>query len=263
VAVQEKYLRKGKKLYASQLITIRQRFAYILKAIEADYLRAKVEALESGRASREALAQIEAEYHRRRAEAERMLTAVLRANEPAVVEEESLGAVTSLPARSLPSYEDQEGFPVEGWAEGPFLSREEVDALSIRRGSLSTAERLMIQEHVTETYKFLQKLPWTSDLQRVPDIAWAHHEKLDGSGYPRRLSAPQIPRQSQMMTISDIYDALVAGDRPYKMSVSHDEAVEILTGDARAGRIDRDLLGVFLEAETYRMPAFTGLLRSR
>jgi HD-GYP domain-containing protein (c-di-GMP phosphodiesterase class II) len=180
-----------------------------------------------------------------------------------VVEEESLGAVTSLPARSLPSFEDQEAFPVEGWADGPFLSSEEKEALSIRKGSLTIAERLMIQEHVTETYRFLQKLPWTSDLQRVPEIAWAHHEKLDGSGYPRQLSAPQIPRQSQMMTISDIYDALVAGDRPYKKSVSHDEARRVLTGDARAGRIDSDLLGVFLEAEIFRLPAFTKLLRPR
>jgi HD-GYP domain-containing protein (c-di-GMP phosphodiesterase class II) len=268
VAVQEKYLRKGKKLYASQMIAIRQRFAYILKAIEADYLSARLHALENGGASRDALLAIEAEYARRRGEAERVLQAVLSANEPTVTEAQTLEAVRSLPARRFPSledqdagFEDQEPFPVEAWAEGPFLSSREVEVLSIRKGSLSAAERKKIESHVSETYKFLQKLPWTADLQRVPEIAWAHHEKLDGSGYPRQLKAPQIPRQSRMMTISDIYDALVAWDRPYKRAVSEERARTILCEEAQAGKVDQDLLRVFLEAEVYRLPAFRKLLQ--
>jgi len=261
VAVQEKYLRKGKKLYASQLIALKQRFAYILKAIEADYLRTRLHALESGAASQGALAAIEAEYHRRRAEAERVLKAVMTANEPAVVEEESFRSVASLAARSFPTFEDQELFPVEDWAEPPYLSTDEVEVLSIRKGSLSAAERKKIENHVSETYKFLQKLPWTGELERVPEIAWAHHEKLDGSGYPQGLRGDAIPLQSRMMTISDIYDALVAWNRPYKSAVSEEKARAILCEDAQAGKLDQELLQVFIEAEIYKLPAFKELLQ--
>jgi HD-GYP domain-containing protein (c-di-GMP phosphodiesterase class II) len=263
VAVQEKYLRKGKKLYASQMIAIRQRFAYILKAIEADYLRARLQALASGDGSPDSLVAIEAEHQRRRDEAERVLHAVMSANEPTVLEEESFRAMMNLPARSFQGFEDQELFPVEGWAEGPFLSTDEVEALSIRKGSLSEAERRKIESHVSQTYEFLQKLPWTGELRSIPEIAWAHHEKLDGSGYPRGLKASEIRPQSRMMTISDIYDALVAWDRPYKRAVSEERARAILCEEAQAGKVDQELLRVFLEAEVYRLPAFSKLLRRR
>jgi HD-GYP domain-containing protein (c-di-GMP phosphodiesterase class II) len=262
VAVQEKFLRKGKKLYASQMIAIRQRFAYILRTIEADYLRARLAALESGLKG-DALEGVEAEYQRRRGDAERVLQAVLKANEPSVVEEESFRAVMSLPQRNFPSFEDQEKFPVEEWAEGPYLSTEEVEVLSIRKGSLSEAERRKIESHVSHTYEFLQKLPWTGELRHIPEIAWAHHEKLDGSGYPRGLKAPDIRPQSRMMTIADIYDALVAWDRPYKRAVSEERARAILCEEAQAGKIDGELLRVFLETEIYRLQDFTKLLQRR
>jgi response regulator RpfG family c-di-GMP phosphodiesterase len=267
VAVQERYLRKAKKLYASQMIAMRQRFAYILRSIEADYLRERLAALESGDASPERLALIEAEYHRRRAEAERVRDIVQKANEPTVVEAERVRALGSLPTRSFPmlekdaEVEDQDKFPVEEWANGPWLSTKEVELLSITKGSLSDSERRKIEEHVTETYKFLQKLPWTGELERVPEIAYAHHEKLNGTGYPRQLKAAEIPRQAQMMTISDIYDALVALNRPYKKAVSEERAREILSEEAREGKVDQELLRVFLEAEIYRLPAFKELLQ--
>jgi HD-GYP domain-containing protein (c-di-GMP phosphodiesterase class II) len=186
VAVQEKYLRKEKKLYATQMIAIKQRFAYILKSIEAARLAARLGALRSARGEEE-LAAIEAEFDRRRAEAERVRDAVLSANEPTVVEEDSFRTVMNLPARRFERFEDFRDFGVEGWAEGPSLTAEEIDALSIRRGSLSAFERRAIESHVQKTYEFLEKMPWTSELRRIPEIAWAHHEKLDGSGYPRGL----------------------------------------------------------------------------
>jgi HD-GYP domain-containing protein (c-di-GMP phosphodiesterase class II) len=257
VAVQEKYLRKGKKLYASQLIALRQRFAYILKSIEADHLRARLRALESGCLAADELATIDAEHARRREEAERILQAVLSANEPTVVEEEGFRAVMNLPRRAFASFEEQLQFPAEAWADGPFLTAGEVTALSIRKGSLSDAERKEINDHVSHTYEFLRTLPWTSQLRRIPEIAWAHHEKLDGSGYPRGLKGTdQIPVESRMMTIADIYDALVAWDRPYKPPVSAERAREILGEEARDGKLDPDLLEVFLEAKLYELPEF-------
>jgi HD-GYP domain-containing protein (c-di-GMP phosphodiesterase class II) len=257
VAVQEKYLRKGKKLYATQMIAIRQRFAYILRSIEADRLRARLQALESGRTGTEHLAAIDAECTRRRTEAERVLQVVLSANEPTVVEEDSFRAVMNLPRRDpFANHEAEDRFPVEAWAEGPFLTADEVESLSIRKGSLSEDERQRIESHVSHTYEFLQKLPWTGEFRRIPEIAWAHHEKLDGSGYPRGLKAPDIPIQSRMMTIADIYDALVAWDRPYKPAQSVERALGILKAEAQGGKLDTDLLAVFLEAKLYELPEF-------
>ncbi|HUL78547.1 MAG TPA: HD domain-containing phosphohydrolase [Vicinamibacteria bacterium] len=255
VAVQEKYLRKGKKLYATQMIAIQQRFAYILKALEAEHLRRRLEAIQTGRSAD--LALIDAEYETRRAEVERARKAVKDANEPAVVEEDAFRAVMNLPTRvKFENYAAEERFPVESWAEGPFLTADEVEALSIRKGSLSVEERRKIESHVSHTYEFLRKLPWTGEFRRIPEIAWKHHEKLDGSGYPNRLLAHDIPAQSRMMTIADIFDALVAWDRPYKDSVPVERALEILDEEAKAGKLDKELLRVFLEAKLFDMPDY-------
>jgi HD-GYP domain-containing protein (c-di-GMP phosphodiesterase class II) len=263
VAVQEKYLRKGKKLFASQAIAIRQRFAYILKAIEADHLRARLAALEAGETTPEARGALDAAFERRRAEAERVLALVMRANEPTVVEEDGFRALMNLDTRSFASFEALDQFPVEDWAHGPYLSKDELDVLSIRKGSLSASERRCIESHVSHTYEFLKELPWTGELRRIPEIAWAHHEKLDGSGYPRGLKSDAIPVQSRMMTIADIYDALVAWDRPYKRAVSEARALEILGDEAQAGKIDGELLRVFIETEVYRLPDFLKDLQAR
>jgi HD-GYP domain-containing protein (c-di-GMP phosphodiesterase class II) len=263
VAVQEKYLRKERKLYASQMIAIRQRFAYIIKALEARYLRARLELLSSGRATTGSLADLEADYHRQRAEAESMRDAVVQADEPKVVAEASLSTFATLPTRHFADNKDEERFPVEGWEEPPFLSSAEAEALSIRKGSLTTEERQKINEHVQQTYEFLKKIPWTSEFRNIPEIAWAHHEKLDGSGYPRGRTAPEIPVQSKMMTIADIYDALVAQDRPYKRSQPPERALGILTDEASRGWLDRELLRVFIEAKIYDLPEFKSLIRQR
>src|SRR5574341_52883 len=231
-------------------------------AVQENYLRARLEALQAGRGG-DALAAIEAEFERRTRDAERVLRAVLQANEPSVVEEDSFRALMSVPARSFPSFEHQDQFPVEEWSEEPFLSTQEVEVLSIRKGSLSEPERRKIESHVSHTYEFLQKLPWTGDLRSIPEIAWAHHEKLDGTGYPRGLKAPEIRPQSRMMTIADIYDALVAWDRPYKRAVSEERARAILCEEAQAGKVDAELLRVFLEAEIYRLPAFKERLQKK
>ncbi len=261
VAVQEKYLRKKNKLYAGQMMAIRQRFAYILKCIEADHLRAQLEMQACGRATATALAVLDAEYHRRRADVVRLRDAVESANKPTVVAQESFSAFVDLPTRQFGGEKEQEDFPVEDWAEPPYLSSAEVVALSIRKGSLTHEEKERINEHVQKTYEFLTRIPWTGDLKRIPEIAWAHHEKLDGSGYPRKLRAAAIAPQSRMMTISDIYDALVAQDRPYKKAVPPERALGYLEDDVNAGLLDGDLLRVFIDAKIYDLPEFRSLIK--
>jgi HD-GYP domain-containing protein (c-di-GMP phosphodiesterase class II) len=257
VAVEEKYLKKEKKLYASQLIAIKHRFAYILKAIEADYLKARLDALQAGCTGSDHIAAIEAKYRQRRRQARRVLNAVHSANEPKVVEEDSFRALMDLPPpRRFASFSEFRDFPTKGWAKGPFLAEDEVEALRIRKGSLSAKERREIEKHVSHTYEFLKELPWTGEYRQIPEITWKHHEKLDGSGYPNRLLAHEIPVQSRMMTIADIFDALVAWDRPYKDSVPVERALEILDGEAKAGKLDDDLLRVFVEARLHELPEY-------
>jgi HD-GYP domain-containing protein (c-di-GMP phosphodiesterase class II) len=242
VGVREKVLIKGKKLYVGEMLLIRQRFAYIKRSLEADHLRSKLEQLQGNRAGRELLEQMDRDYEGRQRELDQVLRTVLQANEPTILEEQSFRALLDLPNRS---FTDIEG------ARQPDLTPNEVMALSIRRGSLSEKERREIESHVTHTFDFLSRIPWTGEFRRVPEIAYAHHEKLDGTGYPRQLKAKDIPIQSKMMTISDIFDALVAWDRPYKKSVPVERALDILRDEAEHDKLDKDLLDVFIVAKVY------------
>jgi HD-GYP domain-containing protein (c-di-GMP phosphodiesterase class II) len=128
----------------------------------------------------------------------------------------------------------------------------DLDLLKISKGSLSAQERDEIQSHVTHTYRFLSQIPWTSELAGVPDIAWAHHERLNGKGYPRQLTEPDIPVQSKLMAVSDVYDALTAADRPYKAAVSVERSLEILEQEAKVNLLDTEVLKIFIEARIYQ-----------
>jgi response regulator RpfG family c-di-GMP phosphodiesterase len=130
------------------------------------------------------------------------------------------------------------------------VDRDDLEFLRIETGSLSTAERTAIQAHVVETINFLRQLPWPRRFQRVTEIAGAHHERLDGSGYPSGTTA--IPLEAQVMAICDVYDALVASDRPYKTAVDRDRALGILAAMARDGSINADLLELFVARRVYR-----------
>ncbi len=133
------------------------------------------------------------------------------------------------------------------------LTPEEIVKLSMPKGSLTDTERKEIESHVTHTYHFLRQIAWTEDLGGVPDIAYSHHEKMDGSGYPRGLLSDYIPLQSKLMTIADIYDALTSMDRPYKPAISPERALEILHMEGRAGKLDLDLIKIFRDAEVWRV----------
>jgi HD-GYP domain-containing protein (c-di-GMP phosphodiesterase class II) len=136
------------------------------------------------------------------------------------------------------------------------LDPQEFRFLSIRKGTLDPQERLEMEAHVTHSFHFLTKIPWTPLMRGIPEIAYGHHEKLDGSGYPRGLTAEQIPLQARMMTVADIYDALTAQDRPYKRAVSPTTALDILHEEAGQGKIDRELLDIFVAKKIYQ-PAAT------
>ena len=123
--------------------------------------------------------------------------------------------------------------------------------LKVNRGSLTPQEFDEIRSHVSHTFRFLSQIPWGKALSRVPIIAGAHHEKLNGTGYPNRLHAEEIPVQSKMMAVADIYDALTASDRPYKKAVPLDKALGILDFSVKDGHLDGELVRIFKDAKVW------------
>ncbi|HXA46426.1 MAG TPA: HD domain-containing phosphohydrolase [Burkholderiaceae bacterium] len=135
--------------------------------------------------------------------------------------------------------------------EQNFLTDEEVNNLTIRAGTLTQEERQIINNHISVTIRMLESLPWPRHLQRVPEYAGGHHEKMDGTGYPRGLRADQMSVQARMMAIADIFEALTAKDRPYKTGKSLSESLRILGGFKLRNHIDPDLFDVFVRDKVY------------
>ncbi len=246
VGVREHVLVKARKLYDWKMELIRNRFQYAASAVENRYLRRKLEyVLAHGRdAFTSAEVLLDGERARELADLDAALAVVVAANEPTVLEEDRFQTLLEIATRTV---------PLPNGELIPLLGDDELTSLQVRRGSLDEAEIREIQSHVTHSFNFLIQIPWTRELQGVPGIAVAHHEKLNGTGYPFQLQGDQIPVQARMMTIADIFDALAAQDRPYKPPVPVPRALEILAGEARSGNIDPELLQLFVAQEVYRV----------
>lgn len=132
------------------------------------------------------------------------------------------------------------------------LTEQELSNLKIERGTLNKEERATICNHVTVTLKMLQSLTYPPGLENVPEIAASHHERLDGKGYPRGLTAEQLSLQARIVAIADIFEALTASDRPYKSAKPMSEVLAILTRMAQQGHIDADIYQVFLDQKLYK-----------
>ncbi len=246
VGVREQVLVKQKKLYTSDLDIIRHRFAYLLQSADLQYERERANylALHGEKNYAEASTRLNEIRRARREELQVFLDHIVRANEPTVLPEGSFEELHDINQRT---YIDFDG------VERPLLREAELRFLMIRKGNLDDTERREIESHVTHTFRFLEQIPWTRDLRGIPDIAYAHHEKLNGRGYPRRVNAVDIPVQARMMTISDIFDALTATDRPYKRAVPHERALDILSMEAKEGMLDEELLKAFIDARVFEV----------
>ena len=244
VGVREQVLVKAKKLYPLQFDLIKHRYDFVRRTAERQFWRRRAEFLEAhGREGYDAfLRELEAAHRQELQGLERFLDVVLEANEPTVL---PAGKFEELLQLARCTYEDPSG------QAHALLSEEELRYLTIPKGSLDETERLEIESHVTHTYRFLQQIPWTRELQHIPIIAYGHHEKLDGGGYPRRVTGEAIPIQTRMMTISDIYDALTAADRPYKPAVAPARALDIMTDEVRTGQLDTELFRLFVDAKVF------------
>lgn len=130
----------------------------------------------------------------------------------------------------------------------PFLSQEEVENLTISKGTLTAAEREIINHHIDVTIKMLESLPWPKHLKNVPEFAGGHHERMDGKGYPKGLTRDQMSVQARIMGIADVFEALTAKDRPYKPAMGLSVALTIMRRMAEEGHIDADLYSIFESA---------------
>jgi HD-GYP domain-containing protein (c-di-GMP phosphodiesterase class II) len=141
---------------------------------------------------------------------------------------------------------------VEGGEERPLLSPDEIQNLSISRGTLTSEERVIINRHMVETIKMLEALPFPRHLKRVPEYAGGHHEKMDGTGYPRGIYAGDMSVPARIMAIADVFEALTAQDRPYKRGLSLNEAMTIMGHMKRDNHLDPDLFDVFVRSGIYK-----------
>ena len=131
-------------------------------------------------------------------------------------------------------------------------NRGELHNLQVSRGTLSAEERYKINEHMVQTIKMLARLPFPKHLRAVPEIAGGHHEKMDGTGYPRGLRREDMSPMARMMAVADIFEALTAADRPYKPGKRLSEALHIMARMCREQHIDADVFALFLRAGVYQ-----------
>ena len=206
-------------------------------------------------------ARLELLGERRRSEAlqraldEKLDPAPLLAAEHAPLAQEIAAALALVEAKNKPGFVSDgdlaalAALQTRGW-----LTEEEFVLLKVRKGNLTEAEWVDMRSHVTKSYQMLIRIPWPSELGELPEVAYTHHEKRDGSGYPRNLKGDEIHFDGQVMCVADIYDALTASDRPYKKALPHDVARRILVEEeAQHFKILPELVELFFEKDCHKI----------
>ncbi|WP_275660968.1 GAF and HD-GYP domain-containing protein [Vibrio brasiliensis] len=243
VGVKESVLTKAKKLTDHQLDVIKYRIRLTQQTLLRQ--RAEIELSLFNKMSvphsHSALRELES-IQQQISQIEQFWLDIVQANEPSVLPESASDNLKQIHAYHAV---DDSGVLT------PLITEDELQALSIPKGSLTLSEMEEIRSHVIHTETFLKQIPWTQDLQDIPHIAGAHHEKIDGSGYPRGLIGQQIPLASQIMTVCDIYDALTASDRPYKNALPNEIAFKILLNEAEKDQLNGDLVKLFIDSKVY------------
>lgn len=246
VGVSERVLIKADRLYPEVMERIRGRFKYIRASHTQTLLAQALAGGGDAPTGPEALRWIEGKATQFNRRLHEILEFIQGLNGAGRLNDQQLERLQRV-ARMTYSDEDGEA--------KPFLAEDEVTALSIRRGTLTHEERREIETHVSHTYRFLQQVPWSADLRGVADIVHAHHEKEDGSGYPRGLLSDEIPIQAKMLAVCDIFDAVTASDRPYRSAMPVEQGLEILRREAKSGRVDNSFTELFIQAGVWKMGA--------
>lgn len=243
VGVREEVLVKSKKLPPFLWERVESRFDLIRRTVEAEYYKQRAILLHGTSSGDTLIRELEDRFRRELEQIDQFQFAVHTANEPSVLPEQAAGILSEIAGHT---FERPDGRTM------PYLAPDELHFLRIPKGTLDERERVEIESHVEQTYRFLTQIPWTEDLRNLAMIAYGHHEKLNGTGYPRKVSAPEIPIQTRMMTIADIFDALTASDRPYKRALPTERALSIIEMEAKEGMLDADLVKVLIDGQVYK-----------
>ena len=237
---------KAKKLQTifDRMHFVRLRMDYIIQKVKLENQEKKIELLQNG-SDLEEIKKLDTESDNQIQELVGIRTFINKCNEPGeFLEDETL---TKLKEISHRTFIDSEG------NEQPFLSEDELLNLSIRRGSITEAERKKMQGHAAVTLKMLQQIPFTKKLKNIPNFAGAHHEFINGNGYPLGLKGDEIPFEGKIMAVTDIAEALTASDRPYKKAMPLETVYRILRSMSEKGELDNDLVELFIENEIYKI----------
>ncbi len=252
IGVREAVLTKANKLTDTELEVVRLRFEMLKERVRNDHHKRILEiALSNDVADRDAIvADIRKQCEDAVSAIEDDFKFLLEVNVPGFMTDEMVARLDAIFKKQY----------VDGLNPAiPYLSPHEYENLAVRKGNLTSTERVEMEGHVQKTFEILKQIPFTKELARVPEIASKHHEKLDASGYPNRIPQGLIPLQVRILTIADIYDALVAQDRPYKKAMPVDKALKILGFEAKDGKLDQELLNLFIEKEVYKMEEMPAL----
>jgi HD-GYP domain-containing protein (c-di-GMP phosphodiesterase class II) len=243
VGVREDVLTKAKKLPPVLWERIESRFRLIRLTLELDYFKRRADACRQGVGDSPDAVLTPAELAEQLADVDRQLEIVRAANEPSMLAAPQNTALIEIAKRT---YHAADGRRL------PYLTPDELRYLQLSLGTLDDKERAEVESHVNKTTMFLEQIPWTDDLKDLVLYASGHHEKLNGTGYPKHLTSEEISVQTRMITLADMFDALTANDRPYKPAMNAEGALAILRADADAGLLDRDLVDVMTESQVYR-----------
>lgn len=241
VGVRESVLVKEKKLTAGSLENIQYRILLAKERLKTQSLTKQLAMFRNGGFDETLFKELEMQLSVDTNLLDEFYQSIVEVNEPSILKEDNKAMLDKISEYRFGSAEE----------EISIITPEEFALLSIKKGSLSPSERKEIESHVVHTQNFLNHIPWTKEFSNVPTIAAAHHEKLDGSGYPYGMTDSEIPLPSKIMTICDIYDALTASDRPYKPAMKTEKAIDILVEEADKGLLDGDLVQVFVDAKVF------------
>ena len=237
---------KAKKLQTifDRIHYIRLRMAYISQKVQLEGQEAKIKILQNG-SDPEQLKTLEKTTHDQLEELKEIREFINKCNEPGeFLEDETLDRLKEL---SQKTYIDDEG------EQQPLITEDELVNLSIRRGSITEKERGKMQDHAAVTLRMLKQIPFTKKLKNIPDFAGAHHEFINGKGYPLGLKGDEIPFEGKLMAVTDIAEALTASDRPYKKAMPLETVYRILRSMAEKGELDPSLVELFIEKEVYKL----------
>ena len=240
IGVREHILTKAKKLFPYQHDVVEVRAGLIESSIR-QRAYAEMNSLLKGANGKDAnseIEKIEADCEAAVSLLRNDFQFVMHVNEPGFLKDEEIEELKQVFERTHPVVE---GTPKK------LITEDEYYSLSTRKGSLSPEERSEIESHVLKSRKFLEKIPWTHELEHIPEIAGAHHEKMSGKGYPDGIPAAETYLQSRIMAVADVFDSLTAADRPYKPAIPLERALEILQTMSKYGELDPDVVNLFID----------------